>query len=111
LEVPRQNLFVGVKSGKKYDKGYLVYLGEDIGCEDIICKLRVEEGQLPQVRHIIDSFIVALQSFKIGNVISVSFPEMDKCVLTKEVDHPLTKECRRKLPRKENGQPVNEGDG
>ena len=98
LEFPRQNLFVGVKSGKRYEKGYIVYLGEHISTEDILAKLRVEEGQLSEAQSVINSFLSALQTFRIGAVISVSFSEKDECVLKKEADHPPTEEFKRKLP-------------
>ena len=89
LEVPRQNLFVGVKSGKKYEKGYLVYLGKDITTQDIFSELALREEQFSQFQLVIDSFLTALQGFKVGNVVSLSFSEKDKCVLTKEAERPL----------------------
>jgi len=98
LEMPRLNLFVGVKTGKKYEKGYLVYLGKDVTVDDIGEKLGLKLEQMSLGRPAIESFITALQRFKIGNVVSVSFPETDKCVLTKEAEHPPTKERKRKLP-------------
>ena len=88
LEIPRQNLFVGVKSGKKYEKGYLVHVGKDISTADILNKLGLGEDQAPQARPVIESFLVGLRSLKVGNVVSVSFSERDKCLLTKEADRP-----------------------
>jgi hypothetical protein len=98
LEIPRQNVFVGVKSGKKYEKGYLVYLGKDVTTEDILRELAVGEAEVSQVRSFIDSFLTALQSFKIGNVISVSFSETEKCHLTKQSERPPSGELKRRIP-------------
>ena len=97
LETPRQNCFVGVESGKKYEKGYIVYLGKDIGTEEIERKLRIRDDRRAEALPVIESFLTALQSFKIGNVISVSFIEKNKCVLTKEADQPIEKH-KKKLP-------------
>lgn len=98
LEMPRQNLFVGVKTGKKYEKGYLVYLGTDVSVDDIAEKLGLKPEQMSLSRLAIESFITALQSFKIGNVISISFPETDKCVLTKEAERPRSEEVKSRIP-------------
>ncbi|NTW60247.1 MAG: hypothetical protein HGA43_13910 [Nitrospirae bacterium] len=95
LETTRQNCFVGVESGKKYEKGYIVYLGKDIDTEEIEEKLRIRDDWHAEARPVIESFLTALQSFKIGNVISVSFVEKDKCVLTKEAEQPIEKHKRR----------------
>ena len=98
LEMPRQNLLVGVKSGKKYERGYLVHVGRDVTAEDILTKLQLEGDQVAQARPVIDSFLVALRGLKIGNVVSVSFPETSKCILTKEADRPEILEAKRRLP-------------
>lgn len=98
LEMPRQNVLVGVKSGKKYERGYLVHVGKDVSAEDILNKLRVGEDEVAQARPVIDSFLVGLRSLKIGNVVSVSFPETDKCIVAKEADRPEIIEAKRRLP-------------
>jgi len=98
LETPRQNLFVGVKSGKKYETGYLVYLGEDVTTEDILNELGLGEQEAYQVRPVIDSFLTALQSFKIGNVISVCFSETEKCDLIKQAERPPSQELKKRTP-------------
>ena len=98
LEMPRQNLFVGVKTGKKYEKGYLVYLGKDVSVDDIAEKLGLQSEQISLARPAIESFIAVLQSFKIGNVVTVFFPETNKCVLTKQADRPPIEELKKRLP-------------
>ncbi len=98
LEIPRQNLFVGVKSGKKYEKGYLVYLGEDVTTEDILSELGLGEREVCQARPVIDSFLSVLQSFKIGNVISISFSETGKCDLIKQTERPPSEELKKRIP-------------
>ena len=99
LEIPRENVLVGVRSGKKYKDGYLVYLGKDLTTEDILSELGLGEGQgESQARPVIDSFLAALQSFKIGNVISLSFSETGNCVLTKQAERPTSEGRKRRLP-------------
>ncbi len=98
LEIPRQNVFVGVKTGKKYEKGYLVHVGEDVGPDDIAEKLGLKPEQISVARPTLESFIGALQGLKIGNVISISFTEDDKCVLTKEAERPPVLEAKRRIP-------------
>jgi hypothetical protein len=98
LEIPRKNVLVGVKNGKKYKDGYLVYLGKDLTTEDILNELGLGEGEVSQARPVIDSFLAALQSFKIGNVISLSFSETDECVLTKQAERPASERPKRWLP-------------
>jgi hypothetical protein len=49
-------------------------------------------------RPTLESFITALHGLKIGNVISISFIENDKCVLMKEAERPQVLEAKRRLP-------------
>lgn len=97
LESPRKNYFVGVKTGKIYDLGYLVYLGEDITPEEILGKLRLSDEAARGAQPILESFIRELTAYKIGNVVSVSFPESIRCVLKKEAEAPKS-ERKAKLP-------------
>lgn len=98
LEMPRQNVFVGVKTGKKYDKGYVVYVGREVNPDDILKKLNLSVEAIPEARSILESFVQELQAYKIGNVISVSFPDNSKCALKKELERPTFEEPKRKLP-------------
>ena len=98
LEIPRDNVFVGIKSGKKYKDGYLVYLGKDLTTEEILNELELGEGKVSQARSVIDSFLASLQGFKIGNVISLSFSETDECVLTKQAERPALERRKIRLP-------------
>jgi hypothetical protein len=98
LEIPRKNVLVGVKSGKEYKDRYIVYLGKDLTTEDILNELGLGEEQVSQARPVIDSFLAALHSFKIGNVISLSFSETDECILTKQAEHPEREGRKGRLP-------------
>ena len=97
LDIPRQNVFVGVKTGKRYKAGYLVFLGKDITAEDIFKKLNSEQP-LQADRQAIESFLAELQSHKIGNVVSLQFTSDDRCHLKKIANHPAAEKSGRPLP-------------
>ena len=98
LAMPRQNVFVGVKSGKKFAKGYLVYLGpRDVGTDEILNKLGMTATATEVDRAALNSFLQGLQQFKIGNVVSFAFVSPDLCVITKEADRPVS-ESNGRLP-------------
>lgn len=66
VPVKRGEGFVGVRTGKRYDEGYLVYLGKDVSLEEITLKL----GTLDQAyADILEDFLSQLGSLKIGNVV------------------------------------------
>ncbi len=99
LDVPRQNYFVGVKTGKKQDSGHLVYLGTDVGADDILDKMGMLDRATEADRKAMESFLYVLQDLKIGNVVSLAFTADDSCVLTKELDHPMFDKPKGKLPQ------------
>lgn len=99
LEMPRQNVFVGVKTGKKHDTGHLVYLGpRDVRTDEILKKIGMTDRATETDREALESFLQGLQAFKIGNVVSISFPTPDACVLKKEAEHPVFDQPKRELP-------------
>ena len=98
LEMPRRNIFVGVKTGKAHDKGYLVFLGKDVGTDDIFNKIGTAETGTDTDRKAMESFLQALQSLKIGNVVSVVFTAPDSCTLKKEAEHPANDQRKSRLP-------------
>ena len=85
---PRKSYFVGVRTGKIYDLGYLVYLGEEITTKEILRKLRLSDEAARDAKPVLESFVQGLSAYKIGNVVSVSFPESSRCVLNKEAEAP-----------------------
>jgi hypothetical protein len=88
---------MGVKTGKTYERGYLVYLGKEISTEDIMTKLDIPGDSETDARSIIQSFMEELSVYKIGNVVSVSFSESDRCILKKEAESPNS-DHKKKLP-------------
>ncbi len=94
---PRRNCFIGVKTGKTYDRGYLVYLVKEISAEDIMTKMDIPRDAETDARAIIQSFIDELSAYKIGNVVSVSFSESNRCILKKEAESPNSGH-KKKLP-------------
>lgn len=98
LEMPRRNVFVGVKTGRVHDKGHLVFLGKDVGTADIFTKIGMTETVTETDRKAMESFLQALQSLKIGNVVSVVFTGADSCTLKKASEHPANDQSKSRLP-------------
>jgi hypothetical protein len=94
---PRRNCFIGLKTGKTYDSGYLVYIGKEVSTGEIITKLDIAEDAEADVRALLQSFMDKLSVLKIGNVVSVSFPESNRCILKKEAESPNYNH-KKKLP-------------
>jgi hypothetical protein len=86
-----------MKTGRKYNRGYLVYIGKEVTTEEIIAKLVIPEDVENNARAILQSFMVELSALKIGNVVSVLFPESIRCILKKEAEAPTT-DHKKKLP-------------
>jgi hypothetical protein len=63
--------FVDLRTGKKHETAYLVYLGTSITAEDVLQKLSNEPTDLVRARNLINSLIGELNRFKIGNVVAV----------------------------------------
>jgi hypothetical protein len=95
--LPRRDCFIGLKTGKTYERGYLVYIGKEISTEEIITELDIPENAKTDARAIFKSFMEELAVYKIGNVISVSFPDASRCILKKEAESPNT-DRKKKLP-------------
>jgi len=96
LALPRENTFIGVKTGKRYATGYLVFLGKEITAEDILKKLNDHPSQAD--RRVIESFLSALQGLTIGNVVSLQFTTDECCRLTKTAERPVVERSKRTLP-------------
>lgn len=67
--------FIDVRNGKAHETGYVVYVGVAITADDVLKKVEVSVADVAQARLLIDSFIVELQRFKIGNVVAVEQSE------------------------------------
>jgi len=98
LEMPRQGIFVGVKTGKKQSRGHLVYIGVDVGTDDILKQIGMSDRVTEADRKVLESFLQGLQDLKIGNVVSLAFTADDACQLTKEAEHPVFDKPKGKLP-------------
>lgn len=91
--------FIGIQSGKRHSSGILVFLGVSVTAQDI----RSRAAQLPTwdlsalTDERLDAYLSALDKFKIGNVLSVSYTTDGSFVLTKlaEMCQPRS---RPKLP-------------
>lgn len=98
LDMPRKDLLLGVKTGRRYNRGYLVYTGVDVSVDDILTKLGMTDGVSDPDRKVIESFLSSLQDFKIGNLVSLKFISTEACKLIKESERPDTIHPKNKLP-------------
>nr|CAP47838.1 putative integron gene cassette protein [uncultured bacterium] len=92
--------FVGLRSGKKFPHGIVSFIGKDVSSEDIIKRLSLSPDQRESVVLLLVEYLQQLQSFKIGNVLSVSWsgvPKRLKLRLIKE--HPSSSKKLPKLPK------------
>jgi len=91
--------FVGIKTGKEYDRGYICYVGVDVSADDLLSKLKLEEFKGKEARPILEEYLRQLKQLKIGNVVTVSWaqPSM-KLELQKLAERPVLKDCNPKLP-------------
>jgi hypothetical protein len=63
--------FVDIRNGKAHETGYVVYVGVAITADDVLKKVEVSVADVAKTRLLINSFIVELQRFRIGNVVAV----------------------------------------
>jgi hypothetical protein len=97
IGIPSKNIFIGIKTRKEYSKGYICYIGVEIGADDILKKLNLSEKENARIYPIIESFIEEIQKSKIGNVVSLNFVDEKKCSLKKESESPVSGQGQ-KLP-------------
>ena len=51
--------------------GYLVYTGKELSADDVTKKWAVEDYESDAVRAMIDSYLLEIANFKVGNVVSI----------------------------------------
>ena len=98
LENPLKNEFIGLKSGQNHEMGAISFIGVEIDSNEVLSKLKVTPKNPERARHIIEDFMMQLQNFKIGNVISIVYNEDGSFLLRKEFSRPKWKEKTKKLP-------------
>ena len=97
-DVPQH--FVSVKTGKPYERGSVVYLGRDVTPEMMLeryCKVAASPLDRAAALRRLAAYCDALQSTKIGNVVSVSFSSDGLPLLQVEQEYFLS-EPESRLP-------------
>ena len=92
--------FVSVKSGKSYVRGSVVYVGRDVTPEmmlDRYCQVALPPADRTAALRRLGAYCDALQSVKIGNVLSVSYSQDGLPELHVEEEYFLP-ETHRNLP-------------
>jgi hypothetical protein len=96
--MPRRDVLVGVRTGRRYNRGYMVYTGVDVSVNDILKKLAMTDDASDSDRKAIESFLSRIRDFKIGNIISLKFISADECEPIKEAERPEMIHSKGKLP-------------
>jgi hypothetical protein len=89
--------FIGLESGRERKQGAISYIGKQITTDDVLLKLNLLPKDVDAARKKLDYFLTQLQSFRLGNVISIQHDVDGSFILKKEADHPRRKQ-ERKLP-------------
>jgi hypothetical protein len=92
--------FVGVRSGKIFEHGYVVYVGRDVTPEmmlEAFCERHPQPADRPTALRRLEAFVQALQTCKVGNLLSVSYTAEGLPNLKVEQEY-LVSEPDRRLP-------------
>jgi len=92
--------FVGVKSGKIHQRGYVVYVGTDVTPEmmlEAFCERHPQPADRAAALRRLEAFVLALQSCKVGNLLSVSYTAEGLPSVKVEQEY-LLSEPDRRLP-------------
>lgn len=92
--------FVGVRSGKVHERGYVVYVGRDVTPQmmlEAFCERHPWPADSTVALRRLEEFVQALQSCKVGNVLSVSYTAEGLPSIKVEQEY-LLSEPDRKLP-------------
>ena len=92
--------FLGMKSGRTFESGYIVYLGRDVTPEmmlDEFCEYNPPPKDLDRARERLRAFVQALQACKIGNLLSITYTTNGLPVLKIEREF-LLREPDSRLP-------------
>jgi hypothetical protein len=92
--------FVGVRSGKLFARGYVVYVGRDVTPEmmlEAFCERHPQPADRAMALRRLEVFVQALQSCKVGNLLSVSYTAEGLPSLKVEQEY-LLSEPDRRLP-------------
>ncbi len=86
--------FVDINTGKVHAHRMLVYLGVPISAQDILDRfsesLPLPAGKL-ECLELLDQYVKALQSFKLGNIISIEYSKAGEFLIKKVQDMPPVK--------------------
>lgn len=92
--------FISAKTGKTYSQGAVVYLGRDVTPEMLLeryCQVAPPPADRDSALRRLTAYCEALQSSKIGNVVSLSFSAESLPILKVEQEFFL-KESENRLP-------------
>jgi hypothetical protein len=92
--------FLGIRTGRTYEQGYVVYMGRDITAEALWTEF-IDYNDPPKDRDIafdrLSAFVQALQQCKVGNLLSISYTPDGLPVIKVEQEF-LLREPDKRLP-------------
>ena len=95
LSNPPESGFIGLKTGRSYKSGAISYIGKAIAVEDVLARLKTTPENKNHAIRILNSFLTQLQSFKVGNVVSVRYDSEGMPLLIMQSKRPPTEDNRR----------------
>ena len=90
-----EHSLIGIKTGKVYNTGAVVFTGRSIDCLSIEEKLTFEYDDRYLSK--IDQYISEINDFKVGNVISIELSKHDEFRLKLEAKSPV-KPISKRIP-------------
>jgi hypothetical protein len=80
------NAFIGIESGKESMFGAVFFIGMAVDAEEVLTKLKTKPDNPKQVLSLLNNYLTQLQTFKIGNIISIAYKENGQFSLIKEFE-------------------------
>ncbi len=84
---------MGIKTAKRFPKGMLVYVESSVSAEEILDRFLEQNAVSAERQHcleILEGYLKELQTFKIGNVLSIRYSTAGEFSLYKILDAPPT---------------------
>ena len=65
------NTFVGLETGRRYSFATMVYTGVELSRREVLSKVQFDYSDEKRARRIVDAFLVAMKSQKVGSPVAV----------------------------------------
>ena len=85
------NDFIGIRSGKRFPYGAVSYIGKAISAGDVLEKMEsagMNVGDKTVAIDTLERFLVQLQDFKVGNILTIQYSGEGDFTLVKVAERP-----------------------